>query len=123
MFSCFITGSDNKCKILTPIEFYEMINSDPAPLILDVRLYEDYSQSRIPDAIWAGSREELYSILKDTDKEQNIYLYCYEGGKRGKAVVRILHEKGYQNLFFLKGGFNNWTKQGMVTDNSKFPVK
>ncbi len=65
----------------------------------------------------------LVNQLKVVDKEQNIYLYCYVGRERGKAVVDILLEMGYLNIYFLKGGFNIWVKQGMEVDDSVFAPK
>ncbi len=92
---------------------------DSTGIILDVRLYEDYAESRIKGAVWAGENEALIEILKDVGKEQNIYLYCYEGRARGKAVIDILLDMEYKNIFFLKGGFNGWVKKGFETDKTK----
>jgi rhodanese-related sulfurtransferase len=117
LLNCFSAFKGEKYTVLTPVEFYEKINSEEG-ILLDVRLYGDYQISRIPDAVWAGSEDALELVLKDVGKEQNIYLYCYEGGKRGKKVIEVLQGLGYRNLFFLKGGFNKWIKQGMVTDNT-----
>ena len=92
---------------------------DTTGIILDVRIYEDYRESRIMGAVWAGKKEVLTEVLKSVDKEQNIYLYCYEGRARGKAVIDILLEMGYKNIFFLKGGFNGWVKRGFEIDKTK----
>ncbi len=105
--------------LLSPIDFYERISEDSTGIILDVRLYKDYAESRIKGALWAGEKEELIEILKDVSKEQNIYLYCYEGRARGKAVIDILLDMEYKNIFFLKGGFNGWVKKGFETDKIK----
>ena len=105
--------------LLSPIDFYEGILEDSTGILLDVRLYEDYKEMRIKSAVWAGEKVVLIEILKDVGKEQNIYLYCYEGRARGKAVIDILLEKEYKNIFFLKGGFNGWVKKGFETDKTK----
>ena len=119
----FFPPSQSGYTILSPVDFYARISSDSLGIILDVRLYEDFRESRIKDAVWVGEKEVLVNQLKAVDKEQKIYLYCYVGRERGKVVVDILLEMGYLNIFFLKGGFDIWVKQGMEVDDSVFAPK
>ena len=115
----FVPSPKGGYTLLSPADFSERITTDSSGIILDVRLYDDYSESRIKDAVWAGEKRVLLEVLKDVDKEQNIYLYCYEGRTRGKAVIDILLEMEYKNIFFLKGGFNSWVKRDYETDKTK----
>ena len=110
--------SAGKVHVVSPVDFYDRIKNDCTAIILDVRLYEDYCKGRIKNALWAGDKKVLIKLVEDKPKGQNIYLYCYEGRKRGKTAVDILLKKGYQNIFFLKGGFNEWAKRNMEIDRS-----
>lgn len=115
----FFPSSKEGYTRLSSSNFYERITTDTTGIILDVRLYEDYRESRIMDAVWVGKKEVLTEVLKSVDKEQNIYLYCYEGKARGKAVIKIMLEMEYKNIFFLDEGFNGWVKRGFETDRTK----
>ncbi len=119
----FFLSLPNGYTLLSPVEFYEIIYTDSNGIVFDARLYEDYSKSRIKDAVWVGKKDTLIRVLENIDKEQNIYLYCYEGTERGIAVIDILLKMGYKKIFFLKGGFDNWVKQGMEVDYSVFVQK
>ncbi len=114
----FVPSPKGGYTLLSPADFDERISTNSTGIILDVRLYDDYSKSIIKDAVWAGEKRVLLKVLKDVDKEQNIYLYCYEGRTRGKAVIGILLDMEYKNIFFLKGGFNSWVKRDFETDKS-----
>jgi rhodanese-related sulfurtransferase len=100
---------------LSPIRFYEKIAQTETPIILDARLYEHYYQERIEGAIWIGEKDDLEFTLKGIEKDTPLYLYCYEGGKRGKTVASLLFEMGFKQVFFLKGGIEKWINKGLPT--------
>ncbi|TAJ11214.1 rhodanese-like domain-containing protein [Marinilabiliaceae bacterium JC017] len=108
-----------KVRYLQPSRFYESMTADSNVVILDVRVFEAYSEGRILDAIWVGEKRVLEEVLPSVAKDQMVLVYCSYGSHRAEAVVDILKEKGYKNIGFLVGGFNKWKRQKFETDTSK----
>lgn len=115
----FSNGQQQKVRYLLPARFYECMTADSNVVILDVRVFQAYSESRIQDAIWAGEKKVLEEVLPSVAMDQMVLVYCSYGSHRAEAVVDILREKGYRNIGFLVGGFNKWTRQKFETDTSK----
>ena len=82
-----------------------------------MRIYEEFSESRIANAQWAGTKEVLDSLLIQIDRETPLFIYC-DYGDRTKQVSSILKKKKYRYIYDLKGGFDNWIKQGFPVDDS-----
>jgi len=99
-------------------EFYDMLNDCENSVLLDVRIYEDYCESRIPGAIWAGQKVILDSLLKQLDKNSTFFIYC-EMGERTKDVVKILRKAKIKNIIELSGGFETWKKENFPVDEER----
>lgn len=53
---------------------------------------------------------ELPQLLEDVDKDRPIMMYC-TGGIRCDIYSTILREKGYNNLYSLKGGVAKYLRE------------
>lgn len=76
---------------------------------VDVRTPEEYEEGHIPGALHIphdqmGQRHDELVKYKD----QNILLIC-RSGMRSVHAAEILADKGYTNLYNLKGGMLEWT--------------
>ena len=92
---------------LSTAEAYEMMNSESAFILLDVRTEEEHQESRIPGSILIpdfeiGSRAE--SELPD--KNALILVYC-RGGRRSESAAKELVAMGYTNVYDF-GGITDW---------------
>jgi rhodanese-related sulfurtransferase len=106
-------------KNLGPSEFYIQMQSHPNSLVLDVRLFSEYRQERIPGAVLAEKREKLVSVTDSVDKETHIFVYC-EDGERSTTVSRILtKELGFKNVYNLEKGLYAWKRKGLPIDDKK----
>ena len=99
-------------------EFYNIMNSEKEAVILDVRIYEEYRQNRIPGAVYAGEKDVLMEVVSDISKETPLLIYC-DHGERSLTVCDILMNEGFQNLFHLEEGFQKWRKLDFPMDDTK----
>ena len=92
---------------ITAEEAKQIMNSEEAYIILDVRTQEEYDQGHIPGAI-VISHEEIAEKAEKvlTDKEQLILVYC-RSGRRSKLAAEALVELGYTNIKEF-GGIIDW---------------
>lgn len=102
---------------LSPADYYKELEKHPNYILLDVRIYEEFAESRIANAQWAGTKKVLDSLLMQIDRETPLFIYC-DYGDRTKQVSSILKKKKYRYIYDLKGGFDNWIKQGFPVDDS-----
>lgn len=97
-------------KMITAEELKERMDKGEKPNLLDVR---DSFESNISDF-----RLETLSIPLDTlagrldslDKKREYIIYC-RSGNRSKNAVRLLTEKGFENVKNLEGGINGWAQK------------
>lgn len=75
--------------------------------IIDVRERDEFNAKHV-----LGARSFPYSMLKESmgalRKDQPIYIYDQNKTISARAA-NLLRKNGYQNLFILKGGMQDWT--------------
>jgi rhodanese-related sulfurtransferase len=112
-------NENGEYKNLGPSEFYIQMQTHPNSLVLDVRLFSEYRQERIPGAVLAEKREKLVSVTDSVDKETHIFVYC-EDGQRSATVSKILtQELGFTNVYNLEKGLYAWKRKGLPIDDKK----
>lgn len=99
-------------------EFYNLLNSSDNAVLLDVRVFEEYCESRIPGAIWAGQKIVLDSLLKELDKNSTFFIYC-EVGERSKEVAKILKKEKINRIIELEEGFVAWVREDFPIDTER----
>ena len=100
---------------------YDRVNSDPPPLLIDIRGVEDYNGTgyskygHIPNALSIPILE-LESRLDDLEeyKEREVVTMC-PGGGLSLAAVDVMREAGFKDVKSLKGGTDAWHKKGYPT--------
>jgi len=97
---------------ITPRELAELLQLDNAPLILDVRSEEEYTESHIPGALNIP-HDQLGDRLSEIDaaKTAEIVVHCRSGYRAGIAE-KILIDAGYSNVRDLDGHMNAWQSGG-----------
>lgn len=106
---------------LPPADYYRELEQSRNPVFLDVRIYAEFSKSRIANAQWAGTKKVLDSLLMGVDCKTPLFIYCGDGD-RTKQVASILKKKKFRKIYDLDGGFNKWVKQGFPVDEVQLPV-
>jgi rhodanese-related sulfurtransferase len=88
-----------------------------APLVIDVRSDESWSQGRIPGAIHVPNAD-LATRAADVapDREAAIVVYCWGPGCNGSTRAALtLASLGYTGVRELIGGFEYWAREGLAT--------
>ncbi len=100
-------------EVLDALDFSEMITDVKHPVILDVRTPGEYSEGHIQGAKNMDFYEDDFeSNLAKLDKTKTYFVYCAVGGRSG-SVAKLMHSKGFEHFYDLKGGINNWENQGL----------
>ena len=101
-------------KLLRNMEQYEISMEDlknkqlNGAYIVDVRSSQEYMEGHLEGAInipYYEINKNINKILEDKHKE--IVLYC-EAGIRSKRAYKKLKEFGYENVYNLYLGIENW---------------
>ena len=110
LYGCTSGGEnkmENSYEQITPAQAKEIMDSQDAYIILDVRTQEEFDESHIEGAILIPDYEitdKAESVLKD--KDQLILVYC-RSGRRSKLAAEALVELGYTNVKEF-GGIIDW---------------
>lgn len=103
-----LTGcGEESYRHLTHEEAQQIIQANPAAIILDVRTKAEYDRKHIPNALLLPI-EELRSgnFTKLPDKDAVILIYCWTG-RRAEDSAEILVEHGYTKVAEF-GGLVDW---------------
>ena len=88
------------------------LESEPRPVLVDVRERDEYEQGFIPGAIHIA-RGNLESRIEANAPDRNapVIIYC-ESGNRSAYAAKTLTELGYTDVVSLAGGFSGWKDNG-----------
>lgn len=102
--------TENKIKA---IELHELMQQEPAPLVVDVRSSDQYEAGRI-----SGSRNipraELLEVLLEPPINREIVVYCnmkHPGSSSSEQAAQLLRDRGY-TVQVLEGGYPAWRDAG-----------
>ena len=79
--------------------------------LLDVRTPKETANGYIEEASLVNFFDEDFNqqVLSKFDKNKPLYIYCSVGGRSGKACSKLVLE-GFNEVYNLKGGYNEWIK-------------
>lgn len=104
-------GKKEETTVLAPKEFEEKFQQTPAAVLLDVRRPEEVETETLAQAEHIVF-DEAFANKLDTLKNTPLFVYC-AGGKRSAKAAKILRDKGYTQVYELKGGLNEWKAEGL----------
>ncbi|MGB3641413.1 MAG: rhodanese-like domain-containing protein [Rivularia sp. (in: cyanobacteria)] len=101
---------------ISSTELIELIQAEKAPVILDVRTSEEYSQGHIPGAINIEYRELPSRIdrVRNLGKRE-IVVYC-ERGVRANIAEETLKKAGFTQVLHLEGDMSGWRDEGLEVE-------
>lgn len=77
-------------------------------IVIDVRTPEEYNAGHIPDALLVDfKKDDFANKVQALDKSKRYLLYC-RTGKRSAQAVAIFRRHGFQKVYHLKGGTEDW---------------
>jgi tRNA 2-thiouridine synthesizing protein A len=104
---------------ITVDELFERLNSNQAPLLIDLRSRKEFAGTgkqkyekygHIQDAKWIPLME-LSSHFEDLPKDEELVTIC-QGGGMSLVAVEIMVDSGFEDVKSLKGGIKKWHKKG-----------
>jgi rhodanese-related sulfurtransferase len=92
---------------LSPEDFNTKYKNTPHAILLDVRSESEVKSGALPNAQNIVYDDSFSDKLGSLSKETPIFVYC-AAGKRSAKAAEILREKGFKEVFQLKGGLDAW---------------
>jgi len=105
-------AKEKVCEIDT-VEAQNLIEA--GALLVDVREPDEYRAGHIPGAfnIPRGLLEfKIQELQKGGDPSHPICLYCKSGSRAALSFV-ALTDMGFQRVYSLEGGVDNWESRGL----------
>lgn len=94
---------------ITPEELRARLAGARPPRLLDLRYEWEHTLCSITGDAWADF-DELVKTGAGLTPEKELVLYC-KGQSKAIAAYRALLEKGFKNVFVLKGGIDAWAEK------------
>lgn len=97
---------------ISQAELAQLIKTNRAGLVLDVRSAEEYAEGHIPGAVNIP-HDQLGIRLSEigTHWDKDVVLYC-RSGKRAGVAAGILQSAGFSKLRHLTGDMLGWQSNG-----------
>ncbi len=90
--------------------------------LLDVRTAGEFNEGHISNALNIDIKQEDFDKKLDMlYKDVPVYVYCRSGARSGDAAERLT-KQGFKEVITLKGGTDQWTKNGLPLVESEEPV-
>jgi molybdopterin/thiamine biosynthesis adenylyltransferase/rhodanese-related sulfurtransferase len=92
-----------------------LLDSEDAPMFIDVREQDEWDQGIIPGALHIPRGSLESRVESRVDRDRAIVVYC-SVGHRSAFAAKTLEELGYDNVVNLAGGFTEWKRNGFPTE-------
>lgn len=81
--------------------------------LLDVRTPEEFKEGAIEGAVSINfyDKDFIQKVNAKFDKSKPLYLYCASSGRSTNASSKLIMKKRFTEIYYLVGGYNNWTKK------------
>jgi rhodanese-related sulfurtransferase len=114
------TEHGNEIREIAP---HQLARMKPHPLIIDIREEREYRLGHIEGAIHLNRNTLESKVLEAApDLDAPIVIYCATGTACAIAA-EALRRLGYQKIFSLRGGLQNWLEAGGLVESSRSRVK
>lgn len=93
---------------ITPRDARDTLRAEPSPVLLDVRLPEEFDTARVEGAVLIPV-QELASRLDEIEhaKDRPIITMCHHG-RRSLRAASILRNAGFSDVRSMAGGIDLW---------------
>jgi len=98
---------DNVEADVTPEALQARLQTEPLPILLDVREPTEWRIAQLPHAQLVAL-SELQPEALPYDRDAEIILYCHKG-VRSRMALNLLKQAGFRNLKNLAGGIDQWS--------------
>ena len=117
IFSCELLSSP-ETNIISESDFIELHDSEYT--LIDVRTQDEFDSGHINSAINLDFYSDTFkNDILSLPKNKTIVLYCRTNNRSSKTAT-ILQENGYRDILVIKGGINEWVKNGNDINYTKY---
>lgn len=103
-------AGEKKLTSISAPELMRLIESDQAPMIIDVRSSREYKSGHIQGAVNIPFRSNFAKIEEImADPKRLIVVYC-ASGPRASWAQRKMRKAGLENVILLTGHISKWKK-------------
>lgn len=100
-----------KLKNLSPVRFRSLIDAQKDLIILDCRTPEEFSFSRIENAINFNYLSQNFAAeLEQYDPIKTYLVYC-RSERRSIRTCTLMQNGGFKNVYNLDGGLIQWIEE------------
>ena len=86
--------------------------ANPDFVILDVRTTEEYSSGHLENAVLVDfNAENFRGEVAKLAKDDTYLVYC-RSGARSRSAADVMAELGFQKVYNMQAGFNEWQAEG-----------
>ena len=101
--------SKNEVNFITPEALKARLDCAGLPRVVDVRCAWEHDLVHIKGDTWVDF-DELVKNGAGFKQEDDLVFYC-EGQGKSTAAYSALRDKGYKNIYVLKGGIDAWAEK------------
>ena len=104
-------SAQNPGEPITQDELMRRLDSDEAPLVLDVRTASEYTAGHVPGAInipHTALAARLGELGEPRSRE--VVVYC-ESGRRAGTAEKLLRKRGFTAVRHLEGDMSAWRER------------
>ena len=106
-------GCGSGGDVLSVGEFNSRIHASTQIQLVDVRTPGEYAEGHLEGAINIDYNGDNFSEeIEALTKTMAVYVYCRSGGRSARAAG-VLSEKGFTEVYDLKGGILSWQEKGL----------
>jgi rhodanese-related sulfurtransferase len=97
-------------------------NTQPRPVLLDVREEAEYAVSHLPGATRVAPGSDTSELIESLDRDTPIVAYC-SVGYRSSELVDKLRQRGFTNVKNLDGSIFEWANSGYSIERDGVEVR
>lgn len=94
---------------IAPADLLERLDSEQAPLVVDLRAPAEYGVAHIPGALNVPSTE-LEARIEELRNSNGVVIYCLNGSRTRQAEP-VLYAHDIENFYHLEGTLQGWLQQ------------
>lgn len=103
--------------LVSPQQLYEQMHSDKSPIIVDVRLPNEWMGLRI-GTVLNFPLNHLAELSAKLDKNQSVVAVC-NSAYRSSMAIGVFERKGFTDVTSLAGGSEAWVEAGLPVYGSE----
>jgi thioredoxin 1 len=98
-------------------EYEKKLTEQKDVQLIDVRTPEEFAQGHLKGAINYDFRsKDFENQIQKLDKTKPVMVYCLSGG-RSSSAAQVLGEKGFSEVYNMKGGIMKWNAENKPLEN------